>query len=124
MKDLGDNSFTTEPNEEIAIKVSVDKRPYLCKFRESPTGTKWDPAPQRPSDMSEVRFFTMPATGRAKFVAGFDSAIGDDDPEPQSTYKLDFSGSAPGSESPTRTIVVPKDSGPIPMEYTFTVQLS
>jgi hypothetical protein len=122
MKDLGDNSFGTDPNESITIKVSVDKRPYLCKFQDPPTGSKWDPPPKRPSDISEVRFFKMPGTGQVKFAAGFDSAIGADDPNPQATYKLEFTGSAPGSESPTRTVVVPKDDGPIPVEYSFTVR--
>lgn len=122
MKDLGDNSFGTDPEEKITIKVSVDKRPYLCKFQDPPKGSKWDPPPKRPSDTSETRFFSMAKTGEVRFEAGFDSAIAEGDTDPQATYKLEFSGSAPGSETPTRTVVVPKGAGPIPMKYTFSVQ--
>lgn len=122
MKDLGDNSFAAASSENITIDISVDKKPYLCKFQDPPKGSKWCPPPRRPSDTSERRFFSMPAKGQVKFEAGFDSDIADDDPNPKATYTLRFSGSASGSESPTRTVVVPKDAGPIPMTYSFAVQ--
>jgi|GEM_PF-5536986 len=121
MKDLGNNSFSTGSREKITIDVSVDRKPYLCKFQDPPKGSKWDSPPQRPTDTSEKRFFDMPENGQVRFEVGFDSAFSEDDSDDQATYTLKFSGSASGSQSPTRTVVVPKDGGPIPMKYTFTV---
>jgi hypothetical protein len=120
VKDLGTNDFQADPNETITVKVSVDKKPFLCAFQDPPDGSVWKNISHNPGSVTASRQFTMPAgaNGEVDFNMQFDTQIADDDDDKKATYTVVFSGSAGGNA--TRTVIVPENAGPISREYTFT----
>jgi hypothetical protein len=120
VQDLGTNDFKADPNETITIKVSVDKKPFLCGFQDPPDGAVWKNISHAPGSQTAQRQFTMPPGpgGEVDFNVQLDTQIAASDDVKKATYTLVFSGSAGGTA--TRTIVVPEDAGPVSTEYTFT----
>jgi len=120
MQPIDDNHYLANPSERIRVFVCVDKRPYLCVFQDPPDGSVWEHVKQQ--GLCEERFFHMPAgaNGKVTYSTSYDAQIANDDPDPKATYTITISGSAGGSR--TSTIVVPKGTGPIPIDYFFTAQ--
>ncbi len=119
MKDLGTNDFQAGVNETITIKVSVDKKPFLCAFQDPPDGSVWKNISHVAGNLNASRQFTMPALASSEvdFNVQFSTQIASGDDVKKATYTIQFAGSDGGSA--TRIIIVPENAGPISREYTF-----
>jgi hypothetical protein len=122
MKNLGNDQFSVGAGERLAIDTQVNKPPFLAAFQEPPTGGSWQNVSH--SDLGEHREFRCGADAGDLFAfnVACDEAIASDDPDPVARYTLKFTSiTNPGDPSVTANINVPKDAGPVPRFFTFTV---
>ncbi len=123
MKDLGDDEFEISPEERIKVVTTANKRPFLVRFQDPPTGSTWTDKKTIP-DGEERQFKGPKASGEVvSFDVEYDEQIAANDPDPVARYQTVFTSiSNPGEPPSTKKISVPKGTGPVPRFFKFTVK--
>ena len=123
MKDLGNDEFELQSQERVKIRTTSNKQPFLVGFETPPTGSVWENI--KTISGGEEREFVAPKNkGKVvSFDVDYDESIPDGDPNTIAKYKSVFTSlTTPGDPASTKNIAVPKDTGPVPRFFKFTVK--
>lgn len=123
MKDIGNDEFEVQAQEQVKIRTTSNKRPFLVGFQTPPTGSVWANVTEVPD--GEEREFVAPNNkgNVVSFNVDYDEDIPSNDPDPTAKYKTVFTSlTNPNDASSTKNIAVPKGTGPVPRFFKFTVK--